>query len=226
MHILLVEDDKKVADSLKQGLEEMNYRAQIARTGDEAARLIENTKFDLVILDLGLPGKDGMEVLAEIRSKKSRVPVIILTARDTVDDRVKGLDKGADDYMVKPFAFSELIARIHALLRRAHGGDNFRLKVEDLEVDVVGRRVVRAGREIELTEREFLLLEYLVRNAGTTVSRDMLAREVWRETSRVTPLDNVIDVHISHLRDKVDEGFSCKLIHTVRGMGFMVKGAA
>jgi DNA-binding response OmpR family regulator len=224
MRILLVEDDKKVADSLRQGLEELHYQAQVSRTGEDALRQIEGTKFDLIILDLGLPGRDGLDVLVEIRNRKVRVPVIILTARDTIDDRVKGLDHGADDYMVKPFAFSELVARIHALLRRASGGENFRLRVEDLELDVVGRRVTRAGREIELTEREFLLLEYLVRNASQTVSRDMLAREVWRETSRVTPLDNVIDVHISHLRDKVDEGFSCKLIHTVRGMGFMVKG--
>jgi DNA-binding response OmpR family regulator len=224
MRILLIEDDKKVADSVRQGLEELHYQAQVSRTGEDALKQIDGTKFDLVILDLGLPGKDGLDVLRDIRTRKVRVPVIILTARDTIDDRVKGLDHGADDYMVKPFAFSELVARIHALLRRASGGENFRLRVADLEIDVVGRRVTRDGREIELTEREFLLLEYLVRNAAQTVSRDMLAREVWRETSRVTPLDNVIDVHISHLRDKVDEGFSCKLIHTVRGMGFMVKG--
>ncbi|MFH0909185.1 MAG: response regulator transcription factor [bacterium] len=223
MQILVVEDDKKVAESIRQGLEELNYRTTTCGNGNDAVARIGMTQFDLVILDLGLPGMDGLDVLSTIRKKKDRTPVIILTARDGVDDRVRGLDEGADDYMVKPFAFSELVARMHALLRRAHGGDTFRLRVHDLEVDIVGRRVTRAGKEIDLTEREFALLEYLVRNAGNTISRETLAREVWRETSRVTPIDNVIDVHVSHLRDKVDEGHPVRLIQTVRGIGFMVK---
>ena len=223
MQILVVEDDKKVAESIRQGLEELNYHTTVCGNGNDALAKIGMTHYDLVVLDLGLPGIDGIEILSTIRKKKDRTPVIILTARDGIDDRVKGLDEGADDYMVKPFAFSELVARMHALLRRAHGGDNFRLRVHDLEIDVIGRRVIRAAKEIELTEREFALLEYLVRNAGRTISRETLAREVWRETSRVTPIDNVIDVHVSHLRDKVDEGHADRLIQTVRGVGFMVK---
>ena len=221
--ILVVEDEVSFSDPLSYLLRKEGYDVAVAETGPDALSEFEAAAADLVVLDLMLPGFDGVEVCRQLRSFTDAY-VIMLTARDDLVDRVAGLEIGADDYMVKPFAFSELVARMHALLRRAHGGDNFRLRVHDLEVDLIGRRVVRGGKEIELTEREFALLEYLVRNTGRTISRDTLAREVWRETSRVTPIDNVIDVHVSHLRDKVDEGHPVRLIQTVRGIGFMVKG--
>ena len=226
MHVLVVEDETKVARALQEGLEREGYAVTGARTGDEGRLLVENQAFDLVVLDLMLPGADGFEVLAALRARSRGVPVLILTARDAVQDRVAGLDAGADDYLVKPFAFAELLARIRALLRRGSGGRPTRLKVADVELDVLTRRAARAGKELELTTREFELLEYLVRSPGRVVSREMLARDVWRETQRATPLDNVIDVHIARLRRKVDDPFAMKLIHTVRGVGFVVKNGA
>jgi len=226
VHILIVEDETKVAQALKEGLEREGYEVTVARTGEEGYYLLDARSFDLVVLDLMLPGRSGLEILGTLRARDRGIPVLILTARDTVQDRVVGLDTGADDYLVKPFAFAELAARIRALLRRGRAEPVTRLRVSDLELDISARSVIRGGRVLELTAREFELLEYLLRNRGCVVSREMLARDVWRETDRATPLDNVIDVHIARLRRKIDDAFESKLIHTVRGVGFIVKEAA
>jgi|SRR5438445_225853 len=222
MRLLVIEDEAKVARALNDGLSREGYEVTVARTGEEGYYLLDSAPFDLVVLDLMLPGRDGLEVLATMRSRDRRIPVLIVTARDSVEDRVIGLDAGADDYLVKPFAFAELLARIRALSRRGRSDAPVRLKVSDLEVDAPTRRVSRGGRTLDLTAREFELLEYLVRNHGRVVSREMLARDVWKETGRATPLDNVIDVHIARLRRKVDDTAEPKLIHTVRGVGFMI----
>ena len=223
MHILVVEDEAKVARALKEGLERETYGVTVARTGEEGYYLLGAQPFDLVVLDLMLPGRDGLEILATLRSRHRGIPVLILTARDAVQDRVAGLDAGADDYLVKPFAFPELLARLRALLRRGRAEQAARIKVADLEIDVPSRRATRGGRDVELTSREFELLEYLVWNRGRVVSREMLARDVWRETRRATTLDNVIDVHIARLRRKIDDSSEVKLIQTVRGVGFIIK---
>jgi len=225
MRILIVEDETKVAQALQEGLEREGYEVTVAGTGEEGYYLLDARTLDLVVLDLMLPGRSGLEILARLRSRDRAIPVLILTARDTVQDRVVGLDAGADDYLVKPFAFPELAARIRALLRRGRSEPPSRLRVADLELDASSRRVTRAAKELELTGREFELLEYLLRNHGQVVSREMLARDVWKETDRATPLDNVIDVHMARLRRKIDDGFESKLIHTVRGVGFIVKEA-
>ena len=222
MRLLVIEDEAKVARALDDGLSREGYEVTVARTGEEGYYLLDSAPFDLVVLDLMLPGRDGLEVLATMRSRNRGIPVLIVTARDSVEDRVIGLDAGADDYLVKPFAFAELLARIRALSRRGRSDAPVRLKVSDLEMDASTRRVSRGGRTLDLTAREFELLEYLVRNGGRVVSREMLARDVWRETGRATPLDNVIDVHIARLRRKVDDTAEPKLIHTVRGVGFMI----
>lgn len=221
--LLVVEDDQKVAASVGQGLRESGFQVALAGNGEQALKALAAGRFDLVLLDLGLPGRDGLEVLRELRQRQDQTPVLVITARDGLQDRVRGLDAGADDYLIKPFAFSELLARVRALLRRAQGSELTRVRVGDLDVDLVNRQVQRAGQAIVLTAREFDLLAYLARCAGQAVSREMLARDVWRETSRATPLDNVIDVHISHLRDKVDRAFKNKLLHTIRGVGFVLK---
>lgn len=219
--ILVVEDELKVAEALQAGLQLEGYDVVLARTGEEGLRAATGA-FDLVVLDLMLPGCDGIDVLTRIRTSGSAVPVLVLTARDTIEDRVEGLDSGADDYLIKPFAFPELIARIRALLRRGKADAALRLHLGDLDVDRVERTVVRGSQRIDLTPREFDLLEYLLRHQRTLVSREMIAREVWREPNRGTPLDNVIDVHIARLRRKVDQDFAVKLIHTVRGVGFIL----
>lgn len=221
MRILVVEDDPKVAASLQQGLEEAHLDTDVAGTVGLAAECVRSTQYDLMVLDLGLPDGDGLDVLRMVREERQKMAVLILTARDRLDDRVGGLDGGADDYLVKPFAFSELLARIRALLRRVGSGDSLKLSVADLEIDVVARRVHRAGRRIDLRPREFELLEYLARCQGQLVTRDALARHVWNVRVRGTPMDNVIDVHISHLRDKIDREFDPKLLHTLRGEGFV-----
>ncbi len=222
MRILVVEDETKVAQALKEGLEGEHYDVAVAGTGEEGFFLVNSERFDAVVLDLQLPGRDGIEILSTLRQRGVDTPVLILTARDAVDDRVLGLDSGADDYLVKPFAFAELLARLRALMRRGRG-ETLRLKVADLDIDLVTRKVTRADRAVDLTGREFELLEYLVRHQGQLVSREMLARDVWHETARATPLDNVIDVHIARLRKKVDAEFPTRLIHTIRGVGFAVR---
>lgn len=224
MRILVVEDEPKLATALKQGLEEDQYGVSVARTGEDGFFLLYSQPFDLMVLDVMLPGRDGLEILAQIRQNGLKTPVLLLTAKDSVDDRVRGLDSGADDYLVKPFAFPELLARIRALLRRGSAEAPVRkLKLLDLELDTMSRSVSRRGLIIELTAREYELLEYLMRNQGSVVSREMLARDVWKETARATPIDNVIDVHIARLRRKIDEGFDIKLLHTVRGVGFVLR---
>ncbi len=220
--ILVVEDELKVAEAVREGLEAEGYRVALASTGGDGLRRAAEG-IDLVVLDLMLPGCDGIDVLRRMRAAGSRVPVLVLTARDTIEDRVEGLDAGADDYLVKPFAFAELVARVRALLRRGHVEAGLRLHLADLEVDRVARTVQRGPRLIDLTRREFDLLEYLLRHQRTLVSREMIARDVWREPNRGTPLDNVIDVHMARLRRKVDQEFPTRLIHTVRGVGFILR---
>jgi DNA-binding response OmpR family regulator len=223
VRILVVEDEKKVAKALRDGLEAEHYEVQVARTGEEGFFLVSHESFDLVVLDLMLPQRDGLEILTTLRKCGLQTPVLILTARDTVDDRVHGLDSGADDYLVKPFAFPELLARIRSLLRRGRQDQILKLQADDLTMDLVTRKVVRAGQPLELTLKEFEMLEYLLRHAGHVVSREMLARDVWRVTARATPLDNVIDVTVARLRRKIDDPFETKLLHTVRGVGFALR---
>ena len=223
MRILVIEDEPKLGEALQEGLRAEQYEVALAQTGEDGFYLAQAEKFDLVVLDVMLPGRSGLEILTTMRVRGFKTPVLILTARDAVEDRVRGLDAGADDYLVKPFAFPELLARIRALGRRGAPETSPKLQVADLQMDVEARSVRRGGQTLELTAREFELLEYLVRHQGHVVSREMLTREVWKEAGRHTPLDNVIDVHVARLRRKVDEQFEQKLVHTVRGVGFVVR---
>jgi two-component system, OmpR family, copper resistance phosphate regulon response regulator CusR len=223
MRILVVEDEHKLAKALKEGLQADDHSVATAHTGEEGFYLVETERFDLVVLDVMLPNRSGLEILRAIRQRGFKTPVLMLTAKDSIEDRVLGLDAGADDYLVKPFAFPELLARIRALSRRGAPDLVSKLRIADLEMDVVGHSVMRGGRMLDLTPREFDLLEYLLRNQGHVVSREMLARDVWKEVGRQTPLDNVIDVHVARLRGKVDERFDKKLIQTVRGVGFVIR---
>jgi two-component system copper resistance phosphate regulon response regulator CusR len=223
MYILVVEDEQKMAKALKEGLEADDYSVRVAYTGEEGFYLAQAQPFDLVILDVMLPGHDGFEILSTLRKRGVKTPVLLLTSRDTVEDRVYGLDLGADDYLVKPFAFPELLARARVLLRRGGPRTDERFKLADLEMDVVQHRILRAGEAIDLTVREFQLLEYLFANRGRVVSREMLARDVWKETARQTPIDNVIDAQMVRLRRKIDGRSENKLLHTVRGVGFVLR---
>lgn len=221
--ILVIEDDPKTANAIRTGLRGEGYDAAVAKNGEDGLSLLNAETFDLVVLDWMLPGSDGIEILKTMRAGGTKTPVLLLTARDTIEDRVLGLDRGADDYLVKPFAFAELLARLRALLRRAGDTEPLKKHVGNLTLDVENRRVLRGSQEIAVTPREFDLLAYLVRHHGQTVTRQMLAKDVWREPHRATPLDNVIDVHVAHLRRKIDEGQRVKLIHTVRGVGFVLR---
>jgi two-component system, OmpR family, copper resistance phosphate regulon response regulator CusR len=223
VRILVVEDEHKVAQALREGLAGEGYDVTLEETGEGAFFRAATESFDAILLDVMLPGRDGLTILQSLRARGIATPVLVLTARDTLADRVRGLDAGADDYLVKPFAFAELLARIRALVRRGRPGDALRLNVADLDVDVVARTAARGGREIDLTAREFELLRYLMSHERQVVSRDSLARDVWKEPSRSGPLDNVIDVHIARLRRKVDADHAVKLIHTVRGVGFVIR---
>jgi len=223
MRVLVVEDEQKVASALKEGLEGEGYDVVVDGTGEAALFRLKTDPVDIILLDLLLPGRDGLHVLKTLRQQGFETPVLVLTARDTLADRVTGLDTGADDYLVKPFAFAEVVARMRALLRRGRTSGATRLSLSDLEMDLVARKVTRAGKKVELTLREFELLEYLLRYEGQVVSRGTLARDVWQEADRSTSLDNVIDVHIARLRRKVDADSPVKLIQTVRGVGFMLR---
>ena len=223
LNILLVEDERKLAEAVAEGLQGEGYAVTLAPSGEDALSSVRRIHFDLVLLDVMLPSRSGLEVLGDMRRTGLNVPVLILTSRDSIEDRVLGLDAGADDYLVKPFAFAELLARIRALMRRNLPAAPSSLRIADLTLELDGSTATRGGRRLELTAREFDLLEYLLLNCGAVVSREMLAREVWKQVLRYTPLDNVIDVQITRLRRKLDGDFPRKLLHTVRGVGFVLR---
>jgi heavy metal response regulator len=221
MRILLVEDEKKIASFIERGLTEQHYTVDVAEDGNEGLYLAEINPYDLIILDIMLPGKDGFAVCRELRQQKNDVPILMLTARDDVRDKIYGLDSGADDYLTKPFAFGEFLARVRVLLRRNRAMKTTSLKVADLELDQLTHTVTRNGRNIELTATEYALLEYLMLQAGQVVTRTMISEHVWSQD--FDSFSNVINVYINYLRKKVDAGFSRKLIHSVRGRGYMIK---
>ncbi len=220
MRILVIEDEKKVAAFIKRGLEQESYAVDIVHDGIQGIDYAETDNYDAIILDIMLPGKSGFDVLAEIKEKNVSAPVLLLTARDSVDDRVKGLDTGADDYLTKPFAFEELIARLRVLMRRGGYGLPI-LKYADLSLDPASRKAKRGDKDIELTVKEYALLEYMLRNPGRVLTRTIIAEHVWDQS--FDSETNVVDVYINHLRSKVDKGFDLKLIHTVRGVGYVLK---
>jgi DNA-binding response OmpR family regulator len=220
--VLVVEDEQKTRESLAEGLRLEAWNVSTAANGDEALALLHREPFDLVVLDWMLPDRDGVEVLQQLRGAGKHIPVLMLTARSTLNDRVVGLDSGADDYLPKPFAFAELLARCRALLRRPVGSSDRLLRCGDLQLDTRARVAVRGGQEISLTPREVDVLEYLLRNQGQIVTREMLERDVWKQTHRMTSLDNVIDVQIMRLRRKVDVDGAERLIHTLRGIGYQL----
>ena len=220
--VLVVEDHPRVAKSIQRALIGEGYVVRIASSGDDGRVLACGGSYDLVVLDLLLPGVNGFDILHEMRRRAIGTPVLILTARDGLDDRLRGFAQGADDYLGKPFALPELLARIRALLSRTRSVSGTKLRVADLEVDLISRRAFRNGRFIDLAPKEFELLAYLMSNAGKVVSREMLGQHVWDALARGTPLDNVIDVHVGRLRRKIDMEFTPRLIRTVRGLGFMI----
>ena len=219
MRFLVVEDEQRIADFLKRGLESAGYAVDTAPDGKTAMDLVHGTDYDLIILDMMLPDMDGLKVLERIRNRKTSPPVLILSARGSVDDKVKGLELGADDYLVKPFAFVELLARVRVLLRRGAPTPE-RLQVGDLVLDCIRRRVTRNGEAIELAPKEFSILEYLMRNRGRPLSRTMIVEHVW--DMDYDGLTNIVDVYIRHLRSKIDDKWPAKLLHTVRGIGYML----
>ena len=221
MRILIVEDEQKTGDYLKQGLSEAGFVADLARDGVDGLHLALTDDYDLVVLDVMLPRLDGWQVLREIRQKGKHLPVLFLTARDQVEDRVKGLEFGADDYLVKPFAFSELLARVRALLRRGRTNEPELFQIADLELDLLRRRVTRAGKRIDLTAKEFALLELLLRRQGEVLPRSLIASQVW--DMNFDSDTNVIEVAVRRLRAKIDDDFEPKLIRTVRGMGYVLE---
>jgi len=223
VQVLLVEDDEKLAMLVRAGIETNGGNVLRAGTVEDALRLLHLHAFDIVVLDIVLPGKGGLQLLHCMRTNQMQTPVLILTCRDTISDRVAGLEAGADDYLAKPFAFPELLARIRVLVRRHQPRTGGSLKCADLEIDVKTHTATRAGVSLNLTFREFQLLQYLCQMQGCVVSREMLARDIWKETSRYTPLDNVINVQIARLRQKVDGNSSHKLLHTIRRVGFVLR---
>jgi two-component system copper resistance phosphate regulon response regulator CusR len=217
--VLIIEDQPKLLRSLQQGLQEEGFEVVTAETGDAGFDLAQLTTFDVIILDWLLPGRDGLQLLKDLRAVKCRCPVLMLTARGDLQDRVNGLNAGADDYVIKPFEFAELLARVQALIRRTADGRQLVLRVDDLELDLLTRGVIRGGRELDLSRREFELLEFLVRHCGEIVPREMLAREVWKEPLVLT---NIIDVYVRMLRKKLDRPGLSPLIRTVRGAGYVL----
>lgn len=224
MRILVVEDEQRIAAFLKRGLEEEHYAVDVTYDGEEALDWAFVVDYDLIVLDILLPKKDGIQVCRELRDRGNIVPILMLTARDAVEDRVRGLDSGADDYLVKPFAFQELLARARALLRRGGETKTTRLQVGDLVLDTVTHRATRAGRVIELTAREYALLEFLMRHPRQVLSRTQIAEHVWDYDFYST--SNVVDVYIRYLRRKIDRDFDAKLIQTVRGAGYKIEAVA
>ena len=221
MRILVIEDEKKVATFIKKGLVEEHYAVDTAFDGEEGLYLAEVNEYDLIVLDLMIPKIDGFGVLKKIRERKNTVPVLVLTAKDSVDDTVRGLDAGCDDYLTKPFAFAELLARIRALLRRDKKEKESVLQVSDLTLSIVTHKVMRQGKEIELTSKEYALLEYFMRNPEKVLTRTMISEHVW--DYHFDSNTNVIDVYVNYLRKKIDKDFDPKLIHTIRGIGYMMK---
>src|SRR5262245_34010438 len=219
MRILIIEDEKKVASFIAKGLQEEGHAVDILHDGESGAQQALGVDYDLVVLDLMLPKLSGLEVLRSIRRRKPKLPVLVLTAKGELEDRVSGLDAGADDYLVKPFAFAELSARVRALLRRGALEDT-RLRLADLEIDTATRIVKRAGKRIDLKLKEYALLEFLIRNANRPVTRTMITEHVW--DIHFDSVSNVVDVHINSLRNKIDSGFSFPMIHTIRGVGYML----
>lgn len=221
MRILIVEDERKIADLIKRGLKEEGYAADIAADGEKGEFLAVTNQYDVIILDVMLPKMDGMVLCRALREKKIITPIIMVTAKDAVSDKVKGLDSGADDYVTKPFAFEELLARIRAVLRKRDGHVATKLQVGDLALDLISHKVTRNDKDIELTTKEYALLEYLMRNAGAVVTRTMISEHVW--DMNFDSDTNVIDVYINYLRKKIDDGYKKTLIHTMRGRGYTLK---
>ena len=224
MRILVVEDDKKIASFIVNGLRQGGFTVDHAENGQTGLSMALGSPYDAAVIDLMLPKLDGLSVIEQLRQKKVSTPVIILSAKRSVDDRIKGLQAGGDDYLTKPFSFAELLARVHALIRRAsHESEPTRLAMEDLSLDLLTREVIRADVKIELQPREFALLEYLMRNSGRVVSKTMIIEQVWGYA--FDPMTNVVDVLVSRLRNKIDREFEPKLIHTYRGVGYALKRA-
>jgi len=221
MRILVIEDEVKIAQFVKRGLKEEGYAVDVAIDGEEGHFMLSSNEYDVIILDLMLPKIDGLTLCRTLRKEGNQTPIIMLTAKDTVKDKVKGLDSGADDYLPKPFAFEELLARVRVLLRKKDSRVQTQLKVDDLVMDILTHKVTRADKEIDLTVKEYALLEYLMRNAGNIVTRTMISEHVW--DINFDTFTNVIDVYINYLRNKVDSGFDNKMIHTVRGKGYLLK---
>lgn len=221
MKILLIEDERKIASFIERGLKEEHFIVDVTYDGENGSYMAQVNDYDLVILDIMLPGKDGVRVCTELRKKKIDTPILMLTARDSIQDKIFGLDAGADDYVTKPFAFEELLARVRALLRRKSSKNTMNLKVANLELDQRTHRVTRAGKEIELTNKEYNLLEYLMLNANHVVTRTMLYEHVW--DVHFDTFTNVVDVYINYLRNKIDKNFAKQLIHTVRGTGYIIR---
>jgi heavy metal response regulator len=222
MRILLIEDEKKISDFIKRGLKEEGYAVDVSYDGEEGYFLAKTNTYDLILLDLMIPKIDGVTLCKKLRQDKMTAPIIMLTAKDTVRDKVTGLDAGADDYLAKPFAFDELLARIRAILRKKTDQAPTKLQVGDLVLDLQTHKASRAGKDIILTTKEYSLLEYLMRNAGKVVTRTMISEHVW--DIDFDTFTNVIDVYINYLRNKVDAGHKKKLIHTIRGRGYILKG--
>jgi heavy metal response regulator len=222
MRILVIEDEQKVANFIKQGLKEEGYSVDVACDGEEGYLLAKDNEYDVIILDIMLPKMDGITLCKKLRAEKIFTPILMLTAKDSVKDKVTGLDSGANDYLTKPFSFEELLARIRVLLRKYRTATPTKLKVDDLVLDLLTHKVSRAGKEIPLTNKEYALLEYLMRNVGSIVTRTMISEHVW--DINFDTFTNVIDVYVNYSRNKIDKGYKKKLIHTIRGRGYMIKG--